>query len=222
MSIVHPLDLNDPAVFACAQSDCQVCLDALIRGHEGLVHVVLRRQMRGGVPYQTLLQEGRIAVWKATLRFDTQRGVAFSSYAGVAIERRIWAAVARANRSPGCLALPEPVDPSQVVEQSLCRAQVHSAVQESILRLPDRLRRVMVAAYGLDGQPPRSLAAIGRQFGVTREAVRQWRNNALLLLRLPAFSGHLRRVCDQDSRDAYHRTGALSRSWLRQRRGRDS
>ena len=183
------------------------------------MHVVLHQQVRGGVPYQELVQEGRIALWKATLHFDTQREVAFSSHAGVAIERRIWAAVSRANQSPGYLVVPEPIDPCEVVEASSWRAQVHAALEEAISRLPDRLRRVVVAAYGLDGQTPQSLTAIGRQFGVTREAVRQWRNNALLRLRLPAFSAHLCRVFDQDSRDAYQHARALSRSWLRQRRG---
>jgi hypothetical protein len=72
----------------------------------------------------------------------------------------------------------------------------------------------------LDGGLPRSLAAIGREYDVTREAVRHWRNNALVRLRLPAISGSLRGLYDQDSRAAYTRTLALTRAWLRQRRGR--
>ena len=118
------------------------------------MHVVLHQQVRGGVPYQELVQEGRIALWKATLHFDTQREAAFSSYAGVALERRIWAAVSRANRSPGYLVVPQPVDPCEVVEASSWRAQVHAALEEAISRLPDRLCRVVVAAHGLDGQTP--------------------------------------------------------------------
>ena len=78
--------------------------------HEGLVHAVLRRRARGGVPYDDLLQEGRIALWQAVLHFDPHRGVAFSTYAWVAIQRRIWRAVAQANRPQGRLPLPEPPD----------------------------------------------------------------------------------------------------------------
>ena len=100
MTIVHPFDRDGPAIFACAQSGCQDCLDTLMRRHDGLVHVVLRRQSRGGVAYEDLLQEGRIALWRAALHFDPQRGAAFSTYAGVAIERRIWRAVARVNFRP--------------------------------------------------------------------------------------------------------------------------
>ena len=89
MSTVHPINPREPDAYVCAQGGCQVCLDGLIRQHEGLVHVVLRRQARGGVAYEDLLQEGRIGLWQAVLHFDPHRGVAFSTYAGVAIERRI-------------------------------------------------------------------------------------------------------------------------------------
>ena len=219
MSIVYSINLRGPDAYVCAQGGCQVCLDGLIRQHEGLVHVVLRRQARGGVAYEDLLQEGRIGLWQAVLHFDPHRGVAFSTYAGVAIERRIWRAVARSNRPQGGLPLPEPPDPLQVAEENLWRARVHFALLEAVSRLPERLHQVVVAAYGLDGESPRTLAAIGQQFGVSREMARHWRNDALLLLRLPAFSGRLRHLCGQDSRAAYARTQALNRAWLRQKRG---
>ena len=220
MSIVHPFDPDGPVTFACAQSRCPTCQDALVRQHTGLVHVVLRRQARGGVAYEDLLQEGRIALWQAVLHFDPQRGTAFSTYAGVAIKRRIWRAVARANRPQGRLPLPGPIDAQVVAEEHLWWAEVRVALSEAVSRLPDRSRRVIVAAYGLGGQPPRSLAAIGRECGVTREAVRHWRNDALLLLRLPAFSGRLRGLYGQNTRAAYVRTQALNRGWLRRKRGR--
>ncbi len=219
MSIIHPLSPEGPATFACAQAGCQACLDALVRQHEGLVHTVLRRQFRAGLAYEDLLQEGRIALWQAVLHFDPQRGVAFSTYAGVAIERRIWRAVARANRPQGHRPPPPPPDPLAMAEENLWWAEVQAALREALSRLPQPLRRVIVAAYGLDGEPPRTLAAIGRQCGVSREMARHWRNDALLLLRLPAFSGRLRHLCGQDTRAAYARTQALNRAWLRQKRG---
>ena len=98
--------------------------------------------------------------------------------------RRIWRAVARANRPQGGLPLPEPPDPLQVAEENLWRARVHFALLKAVSRLPERLRQVIVAAYGLDGGSPRTLAAIGQQFGVSREMARHWRNDGLLLLRL--------------------------------------
>ena len=69
--------------------------------------------------------------------------------------------------------------------------------------LPERLRQVIELACGWGGQAPLSLAAIGRQWGVTRERVRQLHDEGLGFLRLPVFSLRLRSLCEQDSRSAY-------------------
>jgi RNA polymerase sigma factor (sigma-70 family) len=170
------------------------------------------------VPYEDLVQEGRIGLWQAVLRFDSQRGAAFSTYAGVAIERHIWRAVKRANRPQGGMPHPEAVNPAEIAEEQVWWEQVTEALAEAVARLPERLRQVIGAAYGLDGSTAHTLRAIGREYGVSGEMARYWRNKALLLLRLAAFSGRLRQLCDQDSRAAYTRTRALNRAWMRQRR----
>jgi DNA-directed RNA polymerase sigma subunit (sigma70/sigma32) len=106
------------------------------------------------------------------------------------------------------------------VEEGLWRGAVREALLEAVSRLPERLSQVVCAAYGLDGELPCTLDAIGRRFGVTGEMVRCWRNDALVLLRLPRYSARLRQVCGQDSRSAYARSQALTRAWLRGRRRR--
>jgi len=216
----HPLDLEGTAVFGCAQAGCRVCQEALLLRHEGLVHFFLHRQARDGVAYDDLAQEGRIALWRAVLGFDAQRGVAFSTYAGVAIKRQIWQAVARARRHRRGLPPTEQADPLEALEETWQQAEVRSALLEAASRLPARLREIIIARYGLDGQPPCTLAALGRRFGLTKARIGQLHNDALVLLRLLAFSGRLRRVCGQDSRKAYARTEALSRVWLQRKRGR--
>jgi RNA polymerase sigma factor (sigma-70 family) len=220
MCIVHPLPVEGPAAFGCAQAGCRACLDRLMRQHEGLVHHILRRQVSGTAAYDDVLQEGRIALWQAILHFDAQRGVAFSTYAGAAIRYRIWDT---AQQGDG-LIVEWPVDgvsdPLEAIDEALWHTAVRAGLIEAVSRLPERLRQVMTAAYGLDGQPPCTLAAIGRHFGVTREMARYWRNNGLVLLRLPAFSAQLRQLCDQDRRTAYMRSQTLTRIWLRGRRRR--
>lgn len=220
MCIVHPLDVEKPAIFGCAQSRCRECEEALMQRHEGLVHYVLQRQKRGGVAYVDLAQEGRIALWQAVLHFDVQRGWAFSTYAYAAIERRIWQVVARANRPQAALTLPEPLDARRIAEENLWRREVYSALTEALSHLPDQMRQMLVAFYGLDGSTPCSMVVIGKQWGMSRQAVRYWYHNALLLLRLPVFSARLRQLWGQDSRAAYGRSQGLNRAWLRQRRGR--
>ena len=220
MSIVHSLALDEPAVFECTQSGCRDCLNGLMQRHERLVHTVLRRQSSGPLSYAELLQAGRIGLWRAVLGFDPGRGVAFSTYAGVAIERRIWQAVEQAQRPQGWLAAEAPPDPLALAEEGLWRREVHTALAEAIRRLPGRQRQVMLAACGWDGEAPRDLTQIGRQWGVSRQAAAYWYYKALVSLRLPALSGRLRHLWGQDSREGYARSQALSRAWLRQRRGR--
>lgn len=220
MSIVHPLHQNSGASFRCAQTGCRECLDALMGQHEGLVHTVLRRQWRGEVAYAELLQAGRIGLWQAVLHFDPCQGVAFSTYAGVAIARRIWQAVEQAQRPQGWLKRETPPDPLALAEERLWWREVRAALVAAIGRLPGRQRQVMLAVCGWDGRPARDLSQIGREWGVSRQAVAYWYYKALVALRLPAVSGPLRHLWDQDSRTSYRRSQALNRAWRRQRRGR--
>jgi RNA polymerase sigma factor (sigma-70 family) len=220
MSILHPPDPNGPIIYRCAQSGCQVCLEHLLRSHERLVHAAVWQQRCRDVPNADLLQEGRIALWRAILHFDPDRGLAFSTFAWTAIQRRTWRLADHWRRSHGWLAPPDVLDPAAQVEATWHQAMVRAALHQALSHLPPRLRQVVVAAYGLDGQPPRSLAELGRQYEVTRACVWQWRQEALVLLRLPAVSGGLRRLCDQGHRPAYQRAQALNRAWpSRRRRG---
>jgi len=220
MSIVHSPDLIGPAVFGCAQAGCRLCQERLVRQHERLVHFVLRRQVTDDVEYADLLQVGRIGLWRAVLHFDAERGVAFSTYAVIAIQRRMWHAIAQARRTAAAPFSPEPVPAWREAEEYVWRGQVEAALLEAVRRLPTRPRQVIMAVYGLDGEPPRRFAAVGRAWGVSGEAVRYWHNVALVLLRLPAFSGRLRQVWEQDSRAAHARSQTLSRAWQRSRRRR--
>ncbi|NVM26731.1 MAG: sigma-70 family RNA polymerase sigma factor [Desulfobacterales bacterium] len=219
MSSLHHPHPNDQTTFLCAQSGCAVCLDHLLHSHERLIHAVVHQQYGGLLPYADLVQEGRIALWQAILHYDPERGFAFSTYAWRAIQHRIWSAVARAERPQGYLVPAPPPDPLACVEAVAQQAAIQVALREALRHLPRRLYEVLVLAYGLDGQPARSLAALARDYGVTRECVRQWRNDALVLLRLPAVSSALRRLCDRNDRQAYRQAEALNRAWLRQRRG---
>jgi RNA polymerase sigma factor (sigma-70 family) len=205
-------------LYACAQSGCQACVEHLLRQHAGLVHWVIRRACCSDLPYGELLHEGQIALWHAIRHYDPGRGVAFSTYAVAAIRHRLWDAVAQAQRPPGYLAPPSVGDPVELAAEAWQRQAVRTALQAVLAYLPDRSYHIIVAAYGLDGQPPLSLAAIGRLYGLSRERIRQLRNDALVVLRLPALSARLRRLCDQTDRAAYQRAQALNRAWRSRRR----
>ena len=220
MSSVHRMAPAGPTIYACAQAGCQACTERLLRQHARLVHWVIRHDCYSDLPYGELLHEGQIALWQAIRHYDAGRGMAFSTYAVPAIRHRLWDVVARAQRPPGHPPLTAAPDPAEAAVQAWQHQAVRAALRELLACLPERSYHVIVAAYGLDGQPPLSLAAIGRLYGLSRERIRQIRNDALVLLRLPALSGRLRRLCDQTDRVAYQRAQALNRAWLgRRRRG---
>jgi RNA polymerase primary sigma factor len=210
MSIVHHREAGiqvcqHPADFGCAQAGCRECVERLLEQHARLIPFIVQRQCAGQADYADLIQEGRIGLWQAILHFDPQRGLAFSTLAGVAIRNRVWQAVKRAGRAEGCLEPQRAGDSLPLLLAAWQREQLRQGLEEALSALPERMRQVIERAYGWDGQLPLSLAAIGRQLGLTRERVRQIRNEALGLLRLPVFSLRLRSLCEQDSRTAYRR-----------------
>jgi RNA polymerase sigma factor (sigma-70 family) len=194
----------------------------LLARHEGLVRWVVRRQWLGELSFADALHEGRIGLWRALLRYDPSRGTAFSSYAVPAIRRAVWGAVACRRPSPGPAIHPatpaEPVDPDEFVHAG----QVRAGTRILVSQLPERLRLVIVAHYGLGGAEPESFTAIGRTLGVTRQRVQQLNAEALLYLAHPAHCLALRRLLDLDTRAAYQRSLAqhYRRARSRRRKGR--
>jgi hypothetical protein len=137
----------------------------------------------------------------------------------VAIRRQIWRAVVLAERCWAWLAPPEAWDPAAQVEAAWFWTALRAAVAAVLAQLPERLRQVVVEYYGLDGQVAHSFKWIGQAHGISDERARQLRNDALVLLRLPALSACWQELCGGDQRLAYQRTLALSRIWLRRRHG---
>lgn len=219
MSILTECRTNGGNRFACAQAGCLDCMQALLGQHQGLIIVVLRRQYPGTCDYADLIQEGRIGLWQAILHYDIERGVAFSTYAGQVIRNRIWAVVRQGWKAHGWLAAEQSRDHLSELVAVWQQEQAGQALRDGLGCLPERLQRVIEQAYGLNGEAPRSLAEIGREMGISRERVRQLRNEALALLRLPVVSGELRSLCERDSRSDYRQARRQNDAWLRQRRG---
>jgi len=226
MDIVHPLKPDGPAIFSCAQAGCRACLNRLLARHERLVRYVVRNQIWGGVPEDDLLQEGRIALWRAIEGYDPRRGAAFSTYASVAIARRVWRATRQERCERRLVRQADPADAYLALEVGIWQALVGEVLAEGLSHLSERQRRVLALVYGVgeetplreDGRDGWMLKEIGEQWGVSKERVRQVRNDALAVLRLPLYSVRLRQLCEQDSRDAYLHSRQLSRQWLRKRR----
>ncbi len=215
MCSIPQVELAAGGDFGCAQAGCRACQDALVREHTGLIHVMVRQVEHAGVPYAELIQAGRLALWRAVLHFDATRGVRFSTYGCVAIQRALWDAV----REARCPQVTCP--PHQTPEVWTWRSQqpeIQQALRTAVAQLPQRLGAVLRVIYGLDGQPPRTRAAVGRAWGLSRERIRQLHDQVLTLLRQPGYSAPLYQLCERDTRTAYLQAMQTHRAWHRRQR----
>ena len=207
--------------FSCAQGGCQECVNELLRIHRKLVVAVVRKQWLGErVAYADLIQEGEIALWRAILGFDLERGLAFSTYAWPAVERAVWGAIKRAERAEGWSEWVRGEELAVVLVEAEEGRERREVLLQTVSQLPERQAGIVSALYGLESGQGQTLAAVGQRYGVTYERIRQLRNDALLQLRSPGMSGALHQLLQQDNRTAYQRSQQLNREWLRRRRGR--
>ena len=203
MAIVTYCPSKGAARFVCAQAGCRACVESLLREHNGLVWLMVIQQWSGKADYADLFQEGRIGLWQAILHFDPGRGVAFSSYACVAIRRQVWAAVQYSLKAEGWLEYERAGDSLEVLLATWQQEQIRQALGEALALLPEHLREVIQLHYGMGGEAPHNLAEIGRAWGLSRERIRQLHNQALGLLRLPALSIRLWSICERAERANY-------------------
>jgi RNA polymerase primary sigma factor len=76
--------------------------------------------------------------------------------------------------------------------EAAARAMLNQAVNQALAELSEREQRVVRLRFGLDDGHMRTLEEVGREFGVTRERIRQIESKTLAKLRHPLRSGHLR------------------------------
>lgn len=222
--IDSPGPIPGAILFRQAQAGCRVSLNGLMAKHEGLVQAVVRRQCLGDLPFDEALQVGRQGLWRAILGYEPERGIAFSSYAWPSISRAIWRAVKEAQPSqPRALAGAEGLfpsghsaDPALAWEATTIQTALHRLVE----RLPERLAQIIVARYGLNGQPPATYRQIGAALGLSPERARQLHTEALVWLRHPAHSQTLRSLLERHTLADYQTAQQQAQAWLRRRGGR--
>jgi RNA polymerase primary sigma factor len=82
--------------------------------------------------------------------------------------------------------------PLELASQQLLRGQIGDALD----KLTERERRIVVLRFGLEDGRFRTLEEVGREFGITRERIRQIEAKALRKLRHPSYSRTLRGYLD--------------------------
>ena len=84
------------------------------------------------------------------------------------------------------------VAPPDAASESMLREQLEQVLDS----LADRERKVIKFRFGLEDGHPRTLEEVGREFGVTRERIRQIESKTLAKLRHPSRSGRLKDYMD--------------------------
>ena len=217
----HP----EASLYEQAQEGCRESLNQLMERHEPLVIYAVKRQNLGDIPYEDAVQAGRLGLWQAILNYDLGRGHRFSTYAYPAIVHQVWAAVkthcianrrAHATREWAIFFRHWEVGPAEARAQT----EIRESLWAMVLRLPERLRTVIVAYYGLAGERPQLLREIGAQMGVTHQRISQLKEAALVRIRHPAHSQELRDLLKRHSQQEYEWAEEIAQAWLRRRRGR--
>jgi RNA polymerase primary sigma factor len=78
--------------------------------------------------------------------------------------------------------------PLEIASQQLLKSQI----SEALNKLTERERKIIVLRFGLEDGKFRTLEEVGREFGITRERIRQIEAKALRKLRHPTYSRKLR------------------------------
>jgi RNA polymerase primary sigma factor len=82
--------------------------------------------------------------------------------------------------------------------EAAARAMLNEAVNQALAELSDREQKVVRLRFGLDDGHMRTLEEVGKEFGVTRERIRQIESKTLAKLRHPMRSSRLRDYLDEE------------------------
>jgi len=87
---------------------------------------------------------------------------------------------------------------AEVPPDAAARAMLNEAVKDALSQLSEREQKVVRLRFGLDDGHMRTLEEVGREFGVTRERIRQIEAKTLAKLRHPIRSQRLRDYLEEE------------------------
>jgi RNA polymerase primary sigma factor len=189
----------------------------LVRRHLGLAIAFARKQARGGVRLEELIQEGNLGLMRAAEKFDPHAGTRFSTYALWWIRAYVWRYLDHARsavRPPsGTVArqdvsLDAPIDDESELsrldtiedegpapDEAYATSEGDRRLREALEKARDRIGDLGwdIVHTRLQKDPPDTLEQIGKRWGVSREWVRQVEGATKRFLR-----GYLQSMNEED------------------------
>ena len=212
---------EERALVARAKGGDARARDALVRRFLPLVVSFARKQARGTLPLEELVQEGNVGLLHAIEKYDPKAGTRFSTYAVWWVRAYVWKYLKTARSSvrpkSGSAALADvsldrPVgdeegdtsdlerleDPAPAPDARYARTEGDAQVQGALQRARARIGELGwdIVHSRLERDVPETLEEIGTRWGLSRERVRQVEVKTKRLLR------EVLRPVDDDGRRA--------------------
>jgi RNA polymerase sporulation-specific sigma factor len=157
----------------------------LIRKYEPLIHKYARKYgwMAPNHMYDDLVQEGRLAVHKAALAFEPERGFRFLTLAFAYVRGGVQSFARRENRHPRYTTSVEQSDlakrledPSETKEATMDipTQKVRDMVSEICGGLDSKRAQILCDKFGLFGNSELRNFEIAEKYGLTKQAVQSY------------------------------------------------
>ena len=177
----------------------------IIESHLKFVFNVAKKYKGKGIPLEDLISEGNIGLAKAIEKFDNEKDIKFISYAVWWIRQSIQECLNKRSKVVFNEVSEEEnlkvitcengeVDDENIeycYETTSEYDDVMNELNESkqyvimkiLKKLPVRGQKIIIYYYGLNGEEEKNLEEIGQELGITKERVRQIKEQCLKILR---------------------------------------
>lgn len=181
------------------QKEALAVKNQIIRANLRLVVSIAKRHIGVANSFDELVSDGNMSLIRAVEKFDFSRGNKFSTYASWAIMKNYARSIPEGmqKRERFVTGTEEMFETAADTRSSehVYESQVQQ-IRESIARILDKLddreRSIIIARFGLgEGGEPHTLEEVGRQFGVTKERIRQIEVRAMGKMRQAASDEHI-------------------------------
>lgn len=179
--------------------------DKLITANLKFVASVAKKYQGLGLSYADLIAEGNVGLIKAFDKFDGERGYKFISYSVWWIRQSILEALEKRNASDDedlPLDYEKPLETDddnystelsddKYISDTYGRSaelEREEAIKFLMDYLNNRERNIITKYYGLDGNKPKTLEEIGMEYGLTKERIRQIKNQSFKKMRSIALA----------------------------------